>query len=285
MSRPKLLDLFSGAGGAGMGYYRAGFDVTGVDIKPQPRYPFAFHQADALEFLREHGHEYAAIHASPPCQSYLNLTRLNESLGKAGDHPDLIEETRAALIATGRPYVIENVPGAPLMTPIRLCGTSFGLPLRRHRLFESSTGMLGMPCAHRLFRAPRYWSSWRLDGVARLSPVVQVYGQGGGHAEWPAAMGIDWMTDQELALAIPPVYTRFIGAQLLSALLYDGGRSFDSLPEHIRGIAACPDRETDSHRSTGVLVGSTSSGCSVLSAFEGNAGCSPVTSRGRDALD
>ncbi len=216
---PRLLDAFCGAGGAGVGYQRAGFEVVGVDIKPQPRYPFEFHQGDALEFISAHGHEFDAIHASPPCQSYLNLTRLNESLGQAKDHPDLISATRTALRRAGRASVIENVVGAPLITPIRLCGTSFGLPLRRHRLFESNVGMLGRPCAHASFTEPRYWTSFRNAGERRLSTVVQVYGQTGGLSEWPAAMGIDWMTQQEMAQAIPPVYTEFIGRQLLTALM------------------------------------------------------------------
>jgi DNA (cytosine-5)-methyltransferase 1 len=217
---PRLLDAFCGAGGAGVGYHRAGFDVVGVDIKPQPRYPFEFHQGDALEFIREHGREFDAIHASPPCQSYLNLTRLNESLGRAHDHPDLIDGTRAALTATGRVYAIENVVGAPLVTPIRLCGTSFGLPLRRHRLFESNVGMLGMPCAHSRFTEPKFFTSDRPAGQKRFSTVVQVYGvvRPGRVQEWPAAMGIDWMTHEELRLAIPPVFTEFIGRQLMTAL-------------------------------------------------------------------
>lgn len=217
--RPRLLDAFSGAGGAGMGYFRAGFDVVGVDIRPQPRYPFEFHQGDALAFIEEHGHEFDVIHSSPPCQSYLNLTRLNESLGQGKAHPDLIDATRAALRATGKPYAIENVVGAPLITPIRLCGTSFGLPLRRHRLFESNVGMLGMPCAHALFREPRYWTSFRDAGEVRRATVVQVYGDGGEKWEWPAAMGIDWMSYDELTLAIPPAYTEFIGRQLMTALV------------------------------------------------------------------
>lgn len=109
MTRPRLLDLFCGAGGCSAGYDRAGFDVTGVDVVPQPRYPFAFHQGDALEYVAAHGHEYDAIHASPPCQSYTPLRALSPDK----EYPDLVAVTRAALEATGRPWVIENVPGAP----------------------------------------------------------------------------------------------------------------------------------------------------------------------------
>jgi DNA (cytosine-5)-methyltransferase 1 len=139
LSRPLLLDTFCKAGGAGMGYHLAGFDVVGVDIEPQPNYPFPFIQADAIPYIEEHGHEYDAIHASPPCQAYCAMKHLTTKA-----HPDLVDATRAALIKTGKPYVIENVPGAPLINPIILCGTMFGLEtscgaqLRRHRLFETN---------------------------------------------------------------------------------------------------------------------------------------------------
>ena len=119
-----------------MGYYRAGFDVVGVDIDPQPRYPFEFHQADALAFLVEHGHEFDAIHASPPCQKYSLAAQQWRSSGQ--EYPDLVEDTRSALIMAGRPYVIENVPGAPLIDPIVLNGAFFGMNLRRTRWFETS---------------------------------------------------------------------------------------------------------------------------------------------------
>ena len=120
MRRPKLLDLFSCAGGAAMGYHRAGFDVTGVDIDPQPRYPFEHHVSDALEFLAEHGHKYDAIHASPPCQSYLNLGAVNRKLGRAYDHADLIEA----------PAICSSDPASPTRSrtsrmPSRSCSTRF----------------------------------------------------------------------------------------------------------------------------------------------------------------
>src|SRR5690554_2039294 len=124
MSKPRLLDLFSCAGGAGVGYARSGFDVVGVDNKPQKHYPFEFHQDDALRYLAEHWEEFDAIHASPPCQVY---SATKHAHAGAGNHPDLLEPTREAVRATGLPYVIENVEGAPLLDPLTLCGSEFGL--------------------------------------------------------------------------------------------------------------------------------------------------------------
>ena len=218
--RPRLLDLFSCAGGAGMGYHRAGFDVVGVDINPQPNYPFEFHQSDAIEFVKAHGHEFDAIHASPPCQGYLNLGKVNRAQGRKYEHPDLIEPTREALMATGLPFVIENVQDARkrLVDPVRICGTGLGLPLRRHRLFESSAELEGVECHHDRFTVPKYWTGWRPNGEHRLSTVVQVYGNAGGREHWPAAMGIDWMTAAEMCEAIPPAYTEHIGRHLLTTI-------------------------------------------------------------------
>jgi DNA (cytosine-5)-methyltransferase 1 len=223
MSRPKLLDLFCCAGGAAMGYHRAGFDVVGVDISPQPNYPFTFVWGDALEFVQEHGHEYDAIHASPPCQGYLNLGAVNRALGRDYDHPDLISATRGLLIASELPYVIENVADAreQMYNPVRICGTGLDMPIRRHRLFESNLPLEGVPCAHKRYAEPKYWTGWRPKGEHRLSTVVQVYGNAGGTEHWPAAMGIDWMTNKEMAEAIPPAYAEHIGAQLLSAIESD----------------------------------------------------------------
>ena len=203
-----------------MGYHRAGFDVVGVDINPQPRYPFTFHQADALTFPLDW---FDAIHASPPCQAYAAGPRsTNTALGRKYEHPRLIEPMRERLVASGVPYVIENVVGAPLLNPIRLCGTSFGLPLRRHRLFESSVLVLGLDCAHGRFKEKRFWTGWTQGGHGvgnkRRSTTVQVYGNGGERHEWPAAMGIDWMTYDELAESIPPAYTEFVGAVLFKAV-------------------------------------------------------------------
>ncbi|MGH3499826.1 MAG: DNA cytosine methyltransferase [Nocardioidaceae bacterium] len=214
----RLLDLFSGAGGAAVGYARAGFEVVGVDIAPQPHYPYEFHQGDALASLVAHGHEYDVIHASPPCQSYLNLGAVNRKLGRTYAHRDYIAAVRALLEAAGSPWVIENVEGAPLNDPARVCGTGLELPLRRHRLFESNLPLEGVLCAHCRYTEPKYWTSWRPNGERRLSTVVQVYGNAGGREHWPAAMGIDWMTSAEMTEAIPPSYTEFIGAQLMDHL-------------------------------------------------------------------
>ena len=158
-----------------MGYHRAGFDVVGVDIAPQPNYPFEFHQGDALEYLEAHGREFDAIHASPPCQSFLNLGAVNKSLGRKYDYPNLVEPTRELLLASGKPFIIENVVGAPLHDPVQICGTGLDLPLRRHRRFESNFPLEGVACAHHRFTVPRYWTSWRPNGEHRLSTVVQVY--------------------------------------------------------------------------------------------------------------
>lgn len=215
---PLLLDLFCKAGGCTRGYRDAGFCVVGVDNEPQPNYcGDGFVQMDALEAL---GQDWVGwfdvVHASPPCQGYTQLASVNAKLGREQRHPKLIEPTRAALQRLGLPYVIENVVGSSLINPVRVCGTSFGLPLRRHRLFESNLPLVGTVCAHRRFAEPRYWTGWRPNGEHRLSTVVQVYGNAADKHEWPAAMGIDWMTYDELAEAIPPAYTEHIGAQLMT---------------------------------------------------------------------
>ena len=136
--KPRLLDLFCGAGGAAMGYSRAGFEVVGVDINPQKNYPFEFRQADAMEFLDDlDGLEgYAAVHASPPCQAYSAGSRMRT--GSAKVHPKLIEPIRDSLELLDISYVIENVVGAPLRRDFVLCGSMFDLPVRRHRIFETN---------------------------------------------------------------------------------------------------------------------------------------------------
>lgn len=216
MSRPRLLDLFCGAGGAAVGYHRAGFEVVGVDISPQPHYPFEFHQGDALEFLWHHGREFDVRHASPPCQSHSALRTV------APGHTSgwMLPAVRHALRSIGRPYVIENVVGADMPGSIILCGKHFGLTaatearglvhLRRHRQFESN-----MP-----LRSPG------LHTHPRSERTIGVYGNGdGGGRGWKGsianrrdAMGIDWMTRSELAQAIPPAYTEYIGRQLIDHL-------------------------------------------------------------------
>lgn len=160
--RPLLLDLFSGAGGAAVGYHRAGFDVVGVDIEPQPDYPFRFYRHDALQFLAEHARLFDAVHASPPCQHYCRTNR-----GNSGNHlayPDLVADIRRALERTALPYVIENVPGAPLHDPVTLCGEMFGLRVIRHRLFESNLPLL-QP------EHPRH-RGWRRSKPARVPITV-----------------------------------------------------------------------------------------------------------------
>lgn len=213
MTRPRLLDAFCGAGGAARGYQMAGFHVTGVDIKPQPRYAGdVFVQGDALEYVREHGHEFEAIHASPPCQCYSRGTKQSKT---ADLHPDLIEETRAALLATGRPYVIENVGDARvwLRSPFMLCGSMFPeLRTYRHRLFESSVFVLAPSHRRHVVRTPR--SNVYVPGM-----FMTVYGHVSPVEKAREVMGIDWpMTQREVTEAIPPAYTRFVGEQLLAAL-------------------------------------------------------------------
>jgi DNA (cytosine-5)-methyltransferase 1 len=207
--KPRLLDLFCGAGGAAMGYQQAGFDVVGVDIVDQPRYPFEFHQADALTYPLD---GFDAVHASPPCQAFTAYRRKGHGVGDG--YPDLIAPMRSRLQTSGLPYVIENVPGAPLENPVQLCGSSFGLDVRRHRLFESSLALLALLCDHG-WQKPRFpCATNRLNlrrtvevGVWRIPLQVQ-----------QRAMGIDWMTLEELSEAIPPAYTEHIGRQLRSVI-------------------------------------------------------------------
>jgi DNA (cytosine-5)-methyltransferase 1 len=245
-TRPRLLDLFCCAGGASMGYHLAGFEVAGVDIKPQKRYPFTFIQGDALAYVAAHGHEYDAIHASPPCQAYSVLKHLSN-----GTHPDLVDATRDALQDTGKPYVIENVVGAPLRWPLLLCGSMFGLQtpcgaqLRRHRLFESNILLMSPShCQHgnqTIMVAGHDYHDGKVrhhnrqaisvhGGKARdrsKNRTITVTGstpQQNVERNWirdsfsieeaRIAMGIDWMVMQELSQAIPPAYAQWVGQQL-----------------------------------------------------------------------
>ena len=216
----RLLDLFCGAGGAAVGYHQAGFDVVGVDIDPQPRYPFEFHQGDALEFCAAHGTAFDVIHASPPCQRYTGLRRITESrFGTCRtEHPDLISSTRDALQSTDRIYIIENVQGAPLQTQFILCGAAFGLKhLARHRHFESNVLILGAPkCAHfkNEYTIGVYGS--RPDGHRISYPHYKLTRIANSLKEAREVMGIDWMTWDEIREAIPPVYTEWIGRQLIT---------------------------------------------------------------------
>lgn len=206
----RILDLFCGAGGAAMGYHRAGFTVVGVDIRPQPNYPFEFHQADAMSFPLD---GFDAIHASPPCQAF---TAYKRRPNHVGEYPNLIADVRSRLVTTGVPFVIENIPGAraELRNPIQLCGSSFGLDVRRHRLFESNI-LLGVPPCNHGWQTPRFPQATNRKnlrrtvevGVYRIPLAVQ-----------QKAMGIDWMRLDELSEAIPPAYTEHIGQQLLAQI-------------------------------------------------------------------
>jgi len=222
--KPRLLDLFCGAGGAAVGYSRAGFDVVGVDINPQKNYPFEFMDMDALEYLTLSGYRvsasFDAIHASPPCQAYSALKSLHDN-----EHPDLVEPTRELLQGTGLPWIIENVEGAPLVQGatldglhgILLCGTMFGLRTLRHRLFESN-----MPLTvphHPRHEGEFYtvtghgdpnWGKRKKEGSEFSGP--------GYTQRCREAMGIDWMSRREISQAIPPAYTEFIGKQLMGSL-------------------------------------------------------------------
>ena len=209
----RLLDLFCGAGGASVGYDRVGFKVTGVDIHPQPNYPFDFIQEDVLKLNASFLALFDAIHASPPCQSYSTLAKLN---GKADTYPRLIDPVRQLLKKSGKPWVIENVVGAPLRDPIVLCGTMFP-PLRviRHRLFETSfpipqpfhVSHKEHPLCHTLDKRKKHYGK-----TCEWSDFVQVMGGGNcSVASAQDAMGINWMKKKELNEAIPPAYAEFVG--------------------------------------------------------------------------
>ena len=216
----KLLDLFCGAGGASEGYSRAGFEVTGIDVKHGKRYPHTYIRGDVRDYLdSEYLSQFDVIAASPPCQTFSATKHLRNAQGKSTSKVNMIPEVRNALIASGKPYVIENVPNAPLINPIQLCGSGFGLKVRRHRLFESNAPLVGNDCNHKNQGKP-----------------VGIYGSmrdeipNGGHTaktmdEAKESMGIDWMIWGELVESIPPAYTEYIGNQLRHASeqdLYNG---------------------------------------------------------------
>jgi len=219
MMRPKLLDLYSCAGGAGFGYDLAGFDVTGVDRDPQPNYPFKFIEADALEVLADRRSlaQFSAVHASPPCQ-FRALATLSQRMAGA-EYPDLIGPTRALLQANfDGPWVIENVPDTPLRPDIRLCGCMFGLELpgvgylKRERWFETSWRAFGLEMTHQhrgraISIAGHGTPSWMRARTGHI-----------GVAAWRQVMGVGWTTRQELTEALPPAYTAYVGGLLLEQL-------------------------------------------------------------------
>jgi len=222
MSRPRLLDLFCGAGGAAMGYHRAGFEVVGVDINPQPHYPFEFHQADALTYPLE---GFDAYHASPPCKADNQgvLCRPKHENARA-KYRRLIAPTREILSATGKPFVIENVPLArhQLQNPIMLCGTHFGLKLKRHRYFElhgfeillapASCGCKG--------KAGFTNACGGLSAFRNGARLISVAGHNFAVDDARVAMGIDWTGQEGLSQAIPPAYTEYIGKYLLKEVAH-----------------------------------------------------------------
>jgi len=219
--RPRLLDLFCGAGGAAIGYNRAGFDVVGVDIHPQPNYPFEFIQGDALsDYVRWVAPSFDAVHASPPCQAFTAYQRT----GNVGTYPDLIEPVRALLEETRLPYIIENVQGAPLKDPVLICGSMFDLDIQRHRLFETNWSLAppDWPCRHRIWGRDRYPGGRSKERTGNSRGLVRSTVEIGS---WDIplerqkhAMGVDWMTLEELSEAIPPAYTEFIGRALIEQL-------------------------------------------------------------------
>jgi DNA (cytosine-5)-methyltransferase 1 len=220
-AKPRLLDLFCGAGGAAMGYHRAGFDVWGIDHLPQPHYPFTFLQRDALEFLQayidddDHG-PVDAIHASPPCQAYSQGKNIWHTRLPRERHPDLVGPTRQLLEAAGLPYVMENVVGAPLTNYVVLCGDMFGLGVKRHRLFETSFMVWNPPVCrsdHPDFFVSVFGGGAKAKKKGNGFPKTNIV-----HERAQKAMGIDWMNRDEMSQAIPPAYTEWIGRQLLEVL-------------------------------------------------------------------
>lgn len=214
--KPRLLDLFCGAGGATRGYRMAGFEVIGVDIEEQPDYcGDMFIHGDALEIGRKFGHRFDAIHGSPPCQASCTLTK---GTNKGREYLNLIPQTRELLDSLGKPYVIENVQGSDLRRDYTLCGEMFGLGVIRHRYFEVS-GFEPSPPVHKKHRGRV--RGWR-HGVYHDGPYLAVHGEGGGKgsvSEWQDAMGIHWTSVRKsIAEAIPPAYTEFIGGQLMARL-------------------------------------------------------------------
>jgi DNA (cytosine-5)-methyltransferase 1 len=209
----KLLDLFCGAGGASMGYFNAGFDVVGIDNKAHKDYPFVMVVADVMDLTPDYLQQFDLIHASPPCQPFTSLMKLAHAQGKQTNKPDLLEPTRRLLRSSGVNYIIENVPGAPLINPVQLCGSSFNLKVRRHRLFESYLKFKGSECDHKAQGRP----------IGVYGSMKDEIPNGGKTAinvdEARNAMGINWaMKWGDLVEAIPPIYTEYLGKQALEQL-------------------------------------------------------------------
>lgn len=215
----RLLDLFCGAGGASVGYYHAGFNVTGVDIKKQKHYPFTFFQADAMTFNIS---GFDVIHASPPCQQYSACKTMHSCKDK--NYPDLIAPIRSKLIASGSVYVIENVKGAPLINPNKLTGLMFGLRMHRERWFESNVF---------IFTPENRGYCGQVVGKNGMVSMIGGGDSGRGRIPadhrrkiaWQKASQIDWMTCKELTQAIPPAYTKWIGEQLMTYLIDEPPRN------------------------------------------------------------
>lgn len=208
----RVLDLFCCQGGAAMGYHLAGLDVTGIDTAPQPRYPFRFIQTDAIQYVREHGAEFDFIHASPPCQRYSRAQKIQHR-----EHPDLIAPTRAALEATGRPWVIENVEEAwsELRDPVTLCAAAFGMRTYRHRLFETGGGFTFTPPPHTAHQAPLT----KMGRPRAAGHFAHYVGNFSGVAEARTDMGVPWMNRDGIRECIPPAYTGHIANALLASRL------------------------------------------------------------------
>jgi DNA (cytosine-5)-methyltransferase 1 len=206
----RILDTYCCQGGASMGYFEAGFEVVGVvDIDPQPRYPFDFHQGDAIRYIRDHVREFDAIHASPPCQLYSKTHRIMRS-----DFPDLIGPTREALESTGVPYVIENVEDAAdeLRAPVRLCGGMFGLETYRHRLFETNWGMVAPAHLEHIAKTTK------MGRAVKPGEFMHVVGNFTGVDHARDVMGMPWANRDGLREAIPPAYSAYVGTQLARLL-------------------------------------------------------------------
>ncbi|TRO57634.1 class I SAM-dependent methyltransferase [Streptomyces sp. IB201691-2A2] len=210
--RPRLLDLYCKQGGAARGYADAGFDVTGVDKDPQPRYPYRFVQADAIAFVLEHGAEFDFIHASPPCQHDTDCQRI-----QGNDHPDLIAPTRAALESTGRPWVIENVGGAApkLNDPVMLCGPMFALETYRHRYFETGGGFRLQQPDH----PPHLVPQAKMGRPVPPGHYGQYVGNFSGVPLARRVMNVPWMSRDGIRECIPPAYSEFIGGAFLAAVI------------------------------------------------------------------